>query len=378
MGAEVTIATAEQFLRSTRAADRATAAEYLANFCLNADTPADERHAAECALTLLADDPSPKVRAAIAAALAGSRRAPLHIVLHLAKDQPSVAGSLLLRSPLLGEGDLIELAATLDANGQAMLARRPSLSAGVAAALCELGALEAVIELARNDDADILPWCFRRMVERFGTDGELREILIRDPRLPVDCRHTLLATLGDVLRQSPFVQALIGTDRAAKVTRDACARSSVSLIDVSRPAEFASLVERLRQSGELTTSLVLRCLAASKVEFFIHLTAHLASLPQDRVRSLIVSGRDLTLAALFDKVGLVPAIHSPLIAAIHLWRDGKRGGHICGPRETSQAMIDCLMKSTEPQSVAIVSLLRQIQSDMIRASAIETSRSIAA
>lgn len=378
MGAEVTTATAERFLRSTRAAERATAAECLANFFLDADTPADERHAAECALTLLAEDPSPKVRATIAASLAGSRRAPLHIVLHLARDQPSVAGSILLRSPLLGEGDLIELVAILNPNGQAMIARRPSLSAGVTAALCELGALEALVELARNEDADMLPWCFRRMVERFGTDGELREILIRDPRLPLDCRHSLLASLGDVLRQSAFVRGLIGTDRAAKITRDACARSSVSLIEMSRPAEFSSLVERLRQSGELTTALVLRCLAGGKVEFFIHLTAHLASMPHERVRSLIASGRDLSLTALFDKAGFAPSIHSPLIAAIHLWREGMRGGHMDGPRKASQAMIDCLKECTEPQSMAIVSLLRQIQSDMIRASTIETSRSIAA
>ncbi|MCO6390459.1 DUF2336 domain-containing protein [Aliihoeflea aestuarii] len=374
----MTTATAERFLRSTRAADRATAAEYLANLYLDIGTFADERHAAECALTLLADDPSPKVRAAIATSLAGSSRAPLHIVLHLAKDQPGVAGSILLRSPLLGEGDLIELAATLDAKGQTMIARRPALTARVAAALCELGALEAVIELARNEDADILAWCFRRMVERFGTDGELREILIRDPRLPIDCRHRLLASLGDVLRQSSFVCALIGTDRAARVTRDACARSSVSLIDRSRPAEFSSLVDRLRQSGELTTALVLRCIAGGKVDFFGHLAAHLASIPQDRVRTLIVSGRDLALVALFDKAGFAPSIHPPLTAAIHLWRASMRGDHIGGPREASQVMIDCLTGSSDPQSVAIVSLLRQIQSDAIRASAIETSRSIAA
>lgn len=378
MGAKVTTATAEPYLRSTRATERATAAEFLANCCIDADTPLDERHAAECALTILTEDPSPKVRAAIAASLAGSRRAPLHIVLHLAKDQPGVAAPILLRSPLLGEGDLIELSATLDTKGQSAIARRPGLASGVVAALSELGALEAVIELARNEDAEILPWCFRRMVDRFGTDGELREILIRDPRLPVDCRHHLLAGLGQVLGQSSFVQAFIGRDRAAKVTRDACARSSLGLIDRSRPSEFSPLVERLRHSGELTTALVLRCVAGGKVEFFIHLAAHLASMSQERVRALMISGRDLALFAVFEKAGFAPSIHGPLVAAIHLWRRAERGDHAGGPRETSQVMIECLEEGPERESAAIISLLRQIQSDTIRAAVIETSISVAA
>jgi uncharacterized protein (DUF2336 family) len=368
------MATAEAFLRSARAADRATAAEYLAHICVDVECSMDDRRAAESALTLLTDDPSPKVRGAVAAALAGSRRAPLHIVLLLARDQPSVAAPLLLRSPLLGEGDLIELVAMLDGKGQSMIARRAGLARGVAAAICELGALEAVIELARNEDADILPWCFRRMVERFGTDGELREILIRDPRLPVDCRHRLLAGLGEVLRQSSFVRALVGSERAAKVTRDACAHAALALVGCSRPAEFAILANRLRQSGDLTTSFVLRCLATGKVEFFVHLTAELASLPVERVQTLVNSGHDLALTAIFEKAGFSPAIHAPLIAAIHSWRGDRMGG----TRAVSQAMIDSFEGSAEPRSAAIVSLLRHIQSDAIRMSTIEASRSIAA
>lgn len=374
MGAMMTMATAEAFLRSTRAADRATAAEYLANICVDVEISMDDRQAAESALTLLTDDPSPKVRGAIAAALAGSRRAPLHIVLLLARDQASVAAPVLLRSPLFSEGDLIELVAMLDGKGQQMIARRPGLTRGVTAALSELGALEAVIELARNEDADILPWCFRRMVERFGTDGELREVLIRDPRLPVDCRHRLLAGLGEVLRRSSFVQAFVGTERAAKVTRDACAHASLALVGRSRPSEFAMLANRLRQSGDLTTGFVVRCLANGKVEFFVHLTAELASLPVERVQTLVNSGRDLALTAIFEKAGFSPAIHAPLIAAIHLWR----GDGISGTRAVSQAMMDCFERSSEPQHMAIVSLLRHIQSDAIRISALEASRSIAA
>lgn len=370
----MTTAIAETYLRSTRASERAAAAAYLANAALAAETPRDDRHAAISALTLLADDPSPNVRAAIALALAGSRRAPLHIVLHLAKDQPSVAAPILLRSPLLTEGDLVELVATLDARGQTVIARRAGLTPGVTATLSAFGPRDAVIELARNDDAEILPSAFRQMVERFGCNPELREILIRQARLPVDCRHRLLASIGDVLSQSSFVKAMLGSERAARVTRDACARSTVSLVEGARTAEMSELVARLRETGHLTTAFVLRCMALGKMEFFVHLVAHLSTVPQERVRTILVSGRDLAITALFEKAGFAAPIHQPLVGAIHVWRSVARGDRIAGVHEASQAMIDAMGEENSSQTGPIVSLLRQVQADAMRAAATETVR----
>lgn len=370
----MTTAIAETYLRSTHASERAAAAEYLANAVLTAKTPREDRNAAISALTLLAEDPSPIVRAAISAALAGSNRAPLHIVLHLAKDQPSVAAPILLRSPLLTEDDLVELVATLNTRGQAVIARRAGLAAGVTATLCAFGAREAVVELARSDDAEILPSAFRQMVERFGRDAELREILIRHARLPVDCRHRLLAEVGDVLSQSPFVKAMIGPERAARVARDACARSTIALVEGARPAEMSELVGRLREAGHLTTAFVLRCMALGKMEFFVHLIAHLSTVPQDRVRTILVSGRDLAITALFDKAHLAASIHRPLVGAIHVWRAVARGDRIAGVREASQAMIDAMGDQNASQAGQIISLLRQVQADAMRSAATESVR----
>lgn len=370
----MTTAIAETYLRSTRASERAAAAEYLANTVLSAETSRDDRNAAVSALTLLAEDPSPNVRAAIASALAGSRRAPLHIVLHLAKDQPSVAAPILLRSPVLTEGDLVELAATLDARGQAVIARRAGLTAGVTATLGAFAGRDAVVELARNDDAEILPSAFRHMVERFGGDAELREILIRQTRLPVDCRHRLLAGIGDVLSRSPFVRAMIGEERAARVARDACARSAIALVDSARSAEMFELVGRLRESGHLTTAFVLRCMALGKMEFFVHLVAHLSGVPQERVRAILVSGCDLAITALFDKARFAGPVHQPLVGAIHVWRAVARGDRIAGVREASQAMIDAIAHDDNSQTGQIVSLLRQVQADAMHAAATESVR----
>ncbi len=368
-------AVAQPYLRSVRATERTAAAEYLVHLLLGGDTPLDERNAVEAALAVLADDKSPKVRAAIALGLAAHPRAPLHLVLHLAKDQPGVSAPLLLRSPVLGAEDLVELVATLDARGQTTIARRADLAAGVVAALCELGCREAILELASNDAAEILPSSYRRMVDRFGTDPKLREILAHDPRLPADCRQRLLMDVGDALRESKFVQAVLGADRAPKLTSAACLSSSVTLLDRARPSDYAALVDSLRQSGNLTTGFVLRCVALGKLEFFIHLVAELAGVQAGRARNIIVAGRQLAVLSLFEKANFAPSIYRPLLGAIYLWRDVACGDLIAGPREACQVMIDALHEGEAVQrSASVVSLLRQVQSETIRSAAVEASR----
>ena len=76
-------------------------ASALARAYVNHDLPFEDRCAAEAALTLLLDDPSSKVRAAMAETLSMSHHAPLQVVSALASDQPEVSAIVFARSPLL-------------------------------------------------------------------------------------------------------------------------------------------------------------------------------------------------------------------------------------------------------------------------------------
>ena len=89
-----------RWIDTAKVSERAAAASALARAYINADLPFEDRCAAEAALTLLLDDPSSKVRFALAEALSMSRHAPIQIVNALASDQPEVAALVLARSPL--------------------------------------------------------------------------------------------------------------------------------------------------------------------------------------------------------------------------------------------------------------------------------------
>ena len=329
-----------KWVGNARVAERAAAAGALAHALLDHQIAFEDRCEAEAALTLLLDDPSPKVRAALAEALSMSPHAPPQIVAALASDQDEVAARVLVRSPLLTDVDLIDRVAASRASVQALIATRPVVSMSLSAAIAEVGALEACLALARNEGAQIASLSFRRMAERFGQEALLREALLADPRLPGECRHMLLVALGEALRHAPLVRALIGEARAERVTREACLRASLTLIEHTPTAEHEALIEHLRLRGELTAGFLLRAIAHGKVDFLGSVLMTLSGHSEERVRAILACGRDVAVTALFGAAGLAKPLHRVFLRALKVWREVAAGKRIAGAQEVSWLMLD--------------------------------------
>jgi uncharacterized protein (DUF2336 family) len=328
-----------KWISTARVRERAAAAAALARAYINHSLPFEDRCAAEAALTLLLDDPSAKVRMAMAEVLAMSRHAPSQVIGALASDQPDVAALVLARSPILTEADLIDRVASGQKATQRLIAGRPVVSMALSAALAEVGDAEACELLLANSGADIASLSFRRMVERFGHVARLREALVADPRLPPDCRHMLIVKLGDALKESPLVVALMGAARADRLLKDACIKASLTLIDGTRPQEHGALIAHLRMRGDLTASFVIRTVAHGKVDFFGSMLVALTGQTEPRVRALLASGHDVALAAVFRTAGLAQAVHGVLIRALKIWREVANGKRIAGAQEVSWLML---------------------------------------
>ena len=122
------------WIRTASAGERAEATRSLARAWLISDLSDDDRAAAEGALLMLLDDPSPLVRQAMAEVFSRSSEAPAAIVQALSLDQPSVALPILEHSPLLIDADLVDIVATGNNEMQCAIARRINLPASVCAA----------------------------------------------------------------------------------------------------------------------------------------------------------------------------------------------------------------------------------------------------
>jgi len=376
----------QHFLRwvdTARVSERAAAAGALARAYISADLSFEDRCAAEAALTLLLDDPSPKVRAAMAEAMSLSRRAPLQIVHALAGDQPEVAGLILARSPLLNDNDLVDHVAGGSAATQRLIAMRPSVSMAVSAAIVELGSPEICLALLENDGAEVAALSFRRMAERHGHAAELRTRMLSDRRLPADTRYSLLVSLGEALRSAPLVRASIGEARAERVTKDACLKASLAVIDGTAPEEHAALVEHLRLRGHLTTNFIVRAVACGKIDFLGAVLVALTGQDINRVRVLLAGGRDTALQALLRQAGLAETTHGVLLTALKIWREVTAGKRIAGPQEVSWLMLKAIGATPGQggpceEHRAVAGLLKAIHFDALRENARSHAGAIAA
>lgn len=328
-----------KWVESARVPERAAAANALARAFTVSELSFEERCSAEAALTLLLDDPSPKVRMAMAEGLAMSRLAPEQVISALAQDQDDIASLVISRSPLLADNDLIDRVAVSAGRVQRIIASRPQVSMALSAAIGEVGEPEACISLLRNSGASIAAVTIKRIAERFGGLSRVRAALLEDARVPAETRHDLMIQVGEALRDSSLVQKLMGKARAERITREAFAKASLRLTDAVDVTEHPALVEHLRMRGDVTPALIVRTLAHGKIDFFAAILVSLTGQPLKRVRALLAEGRDMAVNALFKTAGLPSDCHGVLVEGLKLWRDVAKGKRDCGPQEVLWAML---------------------------------------
>jgi len=189
------------WVRTASAGVRADATRALARAWLVSDLSGEDRAAAEGALLMLLDDPSPLVRQAMAEVFARSAQAPAAIVQALSLDQPTVALPILEHSPPLIDADLVDIVATGNCETQCAIARRIRLPASVCAAIAEVGSAAAALELIENAYAELPPFSWDRIVERHGHLAAIRESMLVLQDLPAATRAALVAKLSETLAQ---------------------------------------------------------------------------------------------------------------------------------------------------------------------------------
>jgi len=357
------------WVRTAPAGKRAEATSALARAYLYSDLSPDDLAAAEGAMLMLLDDPSPLVRRALADALAASPSAPPAVVLALAADQPQIAAPVLALSPLFVDADLVDAVATGGAAVQAAIASRAALPRSVAAAIAEVGTAESCLLLLENSDADIAPLSFDRMVERYGHLAAIRELLLAREDVAVSTRLTLVAKLSETLAGFVVEREWLDPDRAQRVAREACEKATITLA-AEIPAQARPLIRHLRVTGQLTAGLLLRALLSGNVTLFEEALAELANLPVARVSDLVHGHGTAGLRALFDKAGLPPSSYPAFKEAIEAMREGGFIGEPGGAARLKRRMIERVLTRCEdeaPDELApLLTLLRRFATEAAR------------
>ncbi|MGB9370283.1 MAG: DUF2336 domain-containing protein [Xanthobacteraceae bacterium] len=309
-----------QWVRTAEAAERAEATSALARAYLYSDLTPDDRAAAEGAMILLLDDPSPMVRYALADVLGASDEAPAAVVHALVNDQPDIAVIVLERSPLLLDSDLVDSVAVGGALMQSAIARREMLPRAVSAAIAEVGSAEACLTLIENLSADIAEFSLSRIVQRFGHLAAIREALLAWPDLSAAIRHTLVVKLSETLAGFVVACRWMEESRAHRIAQEACEKATVILAAESQ-SDVSPLVGHLRETGQLTAGLVLRSLLSGNIDFFEQALAELADLPATRVSALLHDRRAAGFKAVYERAALPASVYPAFRAAIEAMHD---------------------------------------------------------
>lgn len=367
------------WLQTASTAQRSDAAHALARSFLYADVAADVRERMETSLTILLDDPSPLVRFALADALAGSPDAPRNLILSLAQDRQDIAVEVVSRSPVLLDGELVDLAATMAAPLQEAIAGRPVVAASVSAAIAELGGPLACRILLHNDGASIVPCTLVRMAERYGDDADIRSILLERDDLPIAVRHGLLRDLGHALGVLVSRRAWLDDERADTIVRDACDDATIAIAAETDDEHLGALAAHLRDTGQLTTSLLLRTLCAGNVSFFAAALSILSGVPESRARSLVLDGRAGALKAIYGRAGLPPSAFGAFASALASCREhaGDSGDPSRRSRFSRRVIDDVLARQESAGDGALgelTGMLRRFAAEATRASAREFVR----
>jgi uncharacterized protein (DUF2336 family) len=357
------------WVRSAPAGERAEATRSLARAWLISDLSQDDRAAAEGALLMLLDDPSPLVRQAMAEVFARSAEAPAAIVQALSLDQVSVALGVLEHSPLLIDADLVDIVATGDCAMQCAIARRINLPASVGAAIAEVGTPSAALELIENAHAELAAFTWHRIAVRHGHLAAIRESMLVLEDLPAATRVALVAKLSETLAQFVVARNWLNADRADRIASEARDRSTVNIAAHSRGDDMRGLVQHLRLTGQLTAGLILRALLSGNLELFNSALAELSGLPPARVSSLLHDRGSASLHALLMRAGLPETTFAAFRVALEVNHETGFADTLGGVARLRRRMVERVLTHCETDRHAaepLLILLRRFATESAR------------
>lgn len=307
---------------STDSEERGRAAHMAARAFLGHVGPADEHAALYSALVEFLDDPSPRVRGALAYGLLHASEAPRPIMLALLGDVPVIARAVAQFSPVLVDADLKRLVLRADPEMLAALGARTHLGPELVKFIVARDNSAITRALISRRDLVVPPETLEALaVGPARADVELRGLLLDRPDLPAAARIHLVAAVAESLRNLRLVRGSIQPDRLTRLIGDATELAITQIGEREAGAGRQDYAETLLDSDVVTPRVLLKAIVSGHFLFFSSCLAALAEMSRRKVDNIIDTGGVAALEALLARVGLDDAIRSLFVRFILAARD---------------------------------------------------------
>ena len=264
------------------------AAKVAGQFDQQSLTP-EERAVAEDIFRALLKDAEVRVREALSTHLKTATDLSRDVALGLARDVDTVALPMLQYSEVLSDQDLIEIVRGHGTAKQGAVAQRASVSAEVADALIDTGNETAVTHLVSNEGADLDEQRLNRVVEEFDASEVVSAALCERPDLPAAVSEQLMNVVTQQLQSYLVANHRLPADMVRKLLIQARERATAGLLSegCSSEEELAELLDQMDRNGRLTPSVALEALSTGDIVFFEMALSRLAKISIENARRLI-------------------------------------------------------------------------------------------
>lgn len=309
----------QDFVSLTQSGDseeRGQAAHLAAQAYLAHHGPADEHAALYAALIGFLDDPSVKVRAALAYGLLHTREAPRPILLALLQDAAVISRAVAQYSPALIDVDLIGIIRGADPALLLAVAMRDVLSVRVIEALIQRGDKPATLKLLGRDDIAIPAPRLTDLASGTGSDdADIRGALLARKDLPASARLVLVQAVAAKLSAARVVKGAVAPARLERLLRDSTDTAMTAIGEREATAARTAYAVELVVSERVSARVMLHAVVNGHVLFFADCLAELAETPRDKVFTLLEGGSRAALNALLARCGLKESVRN-LIARL--------------------------------------------------------------
>jgi uncharacterized protein (DUF2336 family) len=257
-------------------------------------------------LRRLTRDVEMAIRIALAERLAEDTTAPHDLILLLADDSIEVARPLLLRSPLLSDGDFLKLLTGAGVGHHEAVAARENIGEPVTDVLAKSEAESVLVALVRNATARISSSTFERLVEKSRAISSLQEPLTRRADLPPVLATRMCEWVTDALKVYIAKNYAITAERLSSAMAEAhTIVKSEPAPPRDPPAESAQkLIDKLGASGQLKAGFLLRVLHQGQLDLFDLALAKMVNMSLPELRSKFYDGGPRAVALTCRGVGI--------------------------------------------------------------------------
>lgn len=276
------------------------------------------------------------LRQALAERFAVSKMIPPDVAVFLANDDISVAGKVLLHSPLLRDMDLLRVIGSKGADHWKVLAQRKSLSPVVADCLIDTGDAATMLNLVANTSTELKKHSLKKLAKAALAREELQAPILKRPEVDAEIATDLYMVVSHALRQAlqeKFAISIEAIEHALENLVQELCNEARNLRAITN--EMMILAKKFSERNEITTSLMIRTLRRGQLGFFIALFAEKIGLTPQAVISLIQKdgGQQFVAACKYARM-----MKSEFASVFLLSRGIRTGDKVVDQKELSVAL----------------------------------------